>query len=156
MEMLLSVAWMVVVIAVRRESLGALVQRVRQKRPPPDCEWLDRPTPGICSQHCAVLKARPAPRMLSSPPCSRISTAPPPAPSGAGLGPQASLQSLIVQLSERAEAVQLPDRVGLSWAVAREARRLTAIASEAAAIARTPRSASITGPIRRTCTPPEP
>src|SRR5580704_17817463 len=114
--MLLSVAWMLVVTAARRESFGALVQRVRQKRPPPDCEWLVRATPGICSQHSAVLNARPAPRMLSSPPCSRICTLPPPAPCGAGLGPQASPHSLTDQLSVSALAVQAPLRVGLSSA----------------------------------------
>src|SRR5271165_1509770 len=107
---------MLVVIAARRESLGDEVQRVRQKRPPPDCEWLLRDTPGICSQHCAVLNARPAPTMESSPPCSRIWTAPPPAPCGAGRGPQASPHSATDQLSVSALAVHEPLSVGLSCA----------------------------------------
>src|SRR5271165_4310460 len=117
--MVLSVAEMLVVMAVRRESFAPDVQRVRQKRPPPDCEWLLRETPGICSQHCAVLKARPAPTMESSPPCSRICTGPPPDPCGAGRGPQASPQSLTDQLSVRALAVHEPPSVGLSSAAAR-------------------------------------
>src|ERR1700733_1366870 len=112
--MLLSVAEMLVTITARRESLAADVHRVRQKRPPPDCEWLVRERPGICSQHSAVLKARPAPTMDSSPPCSRICTLPPPAPRAAGRGPQASPHSLTDQLSVSALAVHDPLSVGLS------------------------------------------
>ena len=125
-EMLLSVAEIEVVMAARRESFGAEVQRVRQKRPPPDWEWLVRDTPGICSQHWAVLNARPAPTIDSSPPCSLICTAPPPAPCGAGLGPHASPQSVTDQLSVSALAVQAPLRVGLSSAQAAPGAKISA------------------------------
>lgn len=117
--MLESVADSVVVMAARRGSFGAEVQRVRQNRPPPDAEWLLRDRPGICSQHSALLNARPAPTMLSSPPCSRICTLPPPAPRPAGFGPQAAPQSLTDQLSVSALALHDPLSVGLSSAAAR-------------------------------------
>ena len=74
-----SVADTVVVTLMRCFSFERL-HRVRQNRPPPDCEWLTRPSPGACSQHSDVLQARPAPTIESSPPCSRICTDPPPPP----------------------------------------------------------------------------
>ncbi|MEJ7730000.1 MAG: hypothetical protein WKG00_12360 [Polyangiaceae bacterium] len=114
--MVVSVAVMLVTTVAWRESALPVLQRVRQNRPPPDAEWLVRDRPGICSQHSAVVKARPAPMMLSSPPCSRICTEPAPAPCGVGLGPQASPQSPIAQRSVSALALQVPARVGLSWA----------------------------------------
>jgi hypothetical protein len=67
-----SVADVVVTIVAWRGSFGGVLHRVRQKRPPPEAEWLVRERPGICSQHSPVLHARPAPEMESSPPISLI------------------------------------------------------------------------------------
>lgn len=143
---MLSVAVIEVVMAARRESLGAEVQRVLHDRPPPAWEWLVRDTPGICSQHWAVLNALPAPTMESSPPCSRTCTDPPPAPWGAGLGPHASPQSLTVQLSVSGLAVHVPLSVGLSSARAMRAPstsdRIAATTAAARHLHPVPRSTS--------------
>ena len=118
-EIELSVAERVVTTVACRGSPAALLQRVRQKRPFPDCEWLVRDIPGICSQHSAELQARPPPRMLSSPPCSRICTDPPPPPLDGGLAPQPGRQSASDQVSISGDAVQLPLSVSRSSARAR-------------------------------------
>src|SRR4051812_43118729 len=93
--MVASVADVLVTIVARRASFAGVAHRVRQKRPPPDAEWLERESPGICSQHSPVLQDRPAPEIESSPPISLICTAPPPPPCPRGLGPHASPQSPI-------------------------------------------------------------
>ena len=108
-----SVAPTFVTTTARRESPVGLLHRVLQPRG--EAEWLVRDNPGICSQHCAVVKARPAPEKASSPPCSAIVTAPPGAPPlEVGFGPQASPQSGALHDSLIPLAVQLPLRVGRS------------------------------------------
>src|SRR5215470_6258244 len=105
-EIDVSLACVVVTTVACRGSFFGVLQRVRQKRPPPEAEWLLRERPGICSQHSEVLHARPAPTIESSPPCSRTWTEPPPAPCGFGFGPQASPQSPMTHFSVSAVALQ--------------------------------------------------
>jgi len=108
------VAEVIVSIVARRGSPGALAQREAQPRCPP--EWLTRRSPGKASQHCVVLQLRPAPEMLSSPPCCTIVTMPPGAPAPVGFGPQASPQLEVVHTSRIDEALHEPLRVGRSSA----------------------------------------
>ena len=67
-------------LGLKDRYVGRLALHFVMSREPSEAEWLVRETPGICSQHWAVLKLRPAPAIMSSPPCSVIWTAPPPAP----------------------------------------------------------------------------
>ena len=113
----MSVADTVVTTVARRGSLGGVVQRVDQALGL--AEWLVRESPGIGSQHSAVLQALPPPTMESSLPCSLTATLPPPPPAPFGLGPQASPQLFTDQDSETPLDVQVPESEGRSWAWAR-------------------------------------
>ncbi|WP_437633484.1 hypothetical protein [Sorangium sp. So ce854] len=129
--MLVSVACVVVVTTARRGSLGGVVQRVCQERALPDAECLLRASPGICSQHAAVLHGRPAPEIESSEPCCWICTAPPGAPCGRGLGPHASPHAAIDHCSVSGLAVHDPLSVGRSCAAPVRGKAAAAASDEA-------------------------
>jgi hypothetical protein len=109
-----SVAEIFVEIVTRRGSPAALVHVVVHPRLPP--AWLERTSPGMGSKQFAVEKDAPAPWNKSSEPVSVTVTVPPGAPAPLGFGPQSSPHCEVLQLSDIAVALQVPESVGSSSA----------------------------------------
>ncbi len=89
-----------------------------------EAEWLTRPMPGYCSQHCAVEYVRPPPEMRSSAPARLTTTLAPASPPPLGRGPQGGPHSPMIQRTVSGVADHRPSSVGTGSARAGPARNI--------------------------------